>query len=517
MGYLEYTIFDTGYDQFLNKTQDTDSVNALLSSSVENSLPYQGGLADINSTFTAPATLASGSLATNIAYTGGEANVAHFEVGTGSNLAGLNSANASTDVAIWAGNTYANRATAPFRVTAAGALTATSATITGALTTGSSSVIDGQYISAGTVASTAVNLALRGWTQTSAFSVTDADTVAWGAGTFTASDGTAYSIGAGNTGNMAAKTYIYLDIAVSTTAYQTTTTATTAVGNGKVMVAIAQNATGEATFMVLNNNSYNIDAANIVANSITANEIAASTITGTQISTLSISGKSCTFDTGTVGGFTMGATTLTATNLSLTAGAANTANISVGTGSNLAGLNSANAASDIAFWAGDTFANRATAPFRVDAAGNLTATSTSITGNTSWSPTASDTLRQSANNERTDTNAAYTLAKQINVGAGMWAGTGTLRIAFDLKMAPNAFSQTAYGKIYRNGGAVGTERTTTDTSNFTNYSEDISGWSAGDQIQLYTKDNGSPTGAICRNFRVYYTRTQNTELTVIQN
>src|SRR3990167_1306270 len=62
----------------------------------------------------------------------------------------------------------------------------------------------------------AVNIAARGWTQTSAFSVTDADTVAWAAGTFTSADGTAYSIGGGNTGNMAAATYIYLDVAVST-------------------------------------------------------------------------------------------------------------------------------------------------------------------------------------------------------------------------------------------------------------------------------------------------------------
>ena len=112
---------------------------------------------------------------------------------------------------------------------------------------------------------------------------------------------------------MVAKTYIYLDIAVSTIAYQVTTTATTAVGNGKVMVAIAQNATGEATYMLLNDNSYNIDAANIIADSITANEIAASTITGSEIATLSISGKSCTFDTGTVGGWTMAASTLTGT------------------------------------------------------------------------------------------------------------------------------------------------------------------------------------------------------------
>lgn len=95
--------------------------------------------------------------------------------------------------------------------------------------------------------------------------------------------------------------------------------------------------------------------------------------------TLSITGT-LTASAGAIGGFTIGATSISATNLSLTSGAANTANISVGTGSNLAGLNSGNSGSDNAFWAGATFANRATAPFRVDLAGNLIATSATVNG-----------------------------------------------------------------------------------------------------------------------------------------
>lgn len=269
------------------------------------------------------------------------------------------------DLTIYSDGSDASIHAKNFYIDSGGNLYCTSATVSGAVTTTAGSSLDGQYLSAGSVTSAAANLALRGWTQTCAFSVTDADTVAWGAGTFTASDGTAYSILAGNTGDMAAKTYIYLDIAVSTTAYQVTTTATTAVGNGKVMIAIAQNGTGEASFMLLNDNSYNINASNIVTGSITTNEIAATTITGSNIASLAVSGKSCTFDTGTVGGWTMAATTLSSNNITLTTGAVNTANISVGTGSNLAGLNSGNAATDVAFWAGDTFANRASAPARI--------------------------------------------------------------------------------------------------------------------------------------------------------
>ena len=170
------------------------------------------------------------------------------------------------DVRFWAGATFANRATADFRVTKAGAVVAASFTHSGGTV--------GALVA---VALESLNVAARGWTQTSVFSVTDADTVAWGAGTFTSADGTAYLIDGGNTGNMAAPTYIYLNTAVSTTAYQTTTTAAIAVGAGKVLSAKAENGTGEATFQVFGGiGGQNIDAASIVANSITANELSTS-------------------------------------------------------------------------------------------------------------------------------------------------------------------------------------------------------------------------------------------------
>lgn len=298
--------------------------------------------------------------------------------GSGSTTVGLdNTATGADDIRIYAGSS--TKASAPFRVTEAGALTASSATITGGITTGAGSSIDTSYLS-GTVALSNTDISAVGWNQTCAFSVTDNNTVAWASGTFRTAKGTSYSITGSNTGNMAAKTYIYLDINVSTTAYQTTTTQTTAVGSGKVLVAVAENGTTEARYMLFNDNQQNIDAANIVAGTVTANEIAASTITGSNIATLNISGKSATFDTGTIGGFTMSSTQLSATNFSVTSGAANTARVEVGTGSNIGGINSGNAASDIAFWAGGTHSNRATAPFRVDMAGNLTATSATISG-----------------------------------------------------------------------------------------------------------------------------------------
>jgi hypothetical protein len=188
-----------------------------------------------------------------------------------------------------------------------------SLSLTGAITTGVGSVISTGYLN-GTIALANLDVANRGWSQTCAFSVTDNNTIAWGTGVFMAADGTAYNIHAGNTGNMAAKTYIYLNTAVSTTAYQTTTTATTAVGAGKVLIAIAQNGTNEATFMVMNGQgAKNIDASEIVAGSITANEIAASTITGGKIAAATITADNIA--ASTITGAKIAASTITADNI----------------------------------------------------------------------------------------------------------------------------------------------------------------------------------------------------------
>ena len=135
----------------------------------------------------------------------------------------------------------------------------------------------------GTIPTGGLDIADQGWIQTCNFAVTDADTISWGAGIFKAADGTTYSIGAGNTGNMVARTYIYLDIAISVTAYQTTTNVLNCIGLGKVMIATAINGTVEAEYLEFNSDQMNINASKIVAGSITANEIAAETITAAKM------------------------------------------------------------------------------------------------------------------------------------------------------------------------------------------------------------------------------------------
>jgi hypothetical protein len=198
-----------------------------------------------------------------------------FDIGTDYIRDSLNSMGISStvtvgdDVRFWAGSTFANRAVAPFNATESGAVAMSNVSITGGSITG-----------AGMVSVVALNLANRGWTQTCTFSVAGPATVSWGSGSFvTADGGTTFAISAGSTGSMSTKTYVYLDANVSLTAYQTTTIPTTAVGASKVLIAIAQNGTGEATYFVLSGQGgQNIDASNIVANSITGNELSGSIV-----------------------------------------------------------------------------------------------------------------------------------------------------------------------------------------------------------------------------------------------
>ncbi|KKK92685.1 hypothetical protein LCGC14_2700460, partial [marine sediment metagenome] len=168
---------------------------------------------------------------------------------------------------------------------------------------------------------------IQGWTQDLVFSPTDNDTVAWASGTLTLADGTAFSISGGNTGNMTAVTYIYLDTAVSTTAYQTSTTATDSVGANKILVAVAEDvadAAKDAEFVVYGGSgdvgvSKTILASVIAADVITFNEIAGNTITGAEINTMNLTAKTLTADTGIVGGWTLSGGELSSGNTAIDA------------------------------------------------------------------------------------------------------------------------------------------------------------------------------------------------------
>lgn len=91
-------------------------------------------------------------------------------------------------------------------------------------------------------------------------------------------------------------------------------------------------------------------------------------------------------------------------------------------------------------------------------------------------------------------NGSYTKKKEIYIPR-----TGTYRIKFTLN--GNTGPVHGHGRIYRNGVAVGTERSTQSASGV-EFSEDIAGWSPGDLCQLYLYHHVNGTASAI-NFRIY--------------
>jgi len=108
--------------------------------------------------------------------------------------------------------------------------------------------------------------------------------------------------------------------------------------------------------------------------------------------------------------------------------------------------------------------------------------------------TAGDYLLSSNDTARTTTDSAYAKVKETKI-----AKSGTYRIKFDLGNMTGG--SNVYGKVYKNGTAVGTERAVTGTP--TTFSEDISGFAAGDLIQVYAKNSGGGQTVQVSNFRLY--------------
>lgn len=114
---------------------------------------------------------------------------------------------------------------------------------------------------------------------------------------------------------------------------------------------------------------------------------------------------------------------------------------------------------------------------------------------------ASDDLLISSNGETTETATSYALKKTIVVNFG-----GTYRVKFDLSGNTNGLG---YGRVYRNGVALGTEQSqngpTNSASDYVTKTEDLV-FAAGDSIQIYQKAQSTATSYV-RNFRVYGTTT----------
>lgn len=106
---------------------------------------------------------------------------------------------------------------------------------------------------------------------------------------------------------------------------------------------------------------------------------------------------------------------------------------------------------------------------------------------------ASDTLRISNNTERSTTATTYTKVKETLITA-----SGVYRIKFSFHRTPTNY---AYGKIYCDAVAVGTERYT-ESGTYVEFSEDLFvGSNHNSQVYIRTGDPVAP--AYANNFRHY--------------
>jgi hypothetical protein len=121
---------------------------------------------------------------------------------------------------------------------------------------------------------------------------------------------------------------------------------------------------------------------------------------------------------------------------------------------------------------------------------------------------ASDTLKISADNISGSSATTYVKVKEIKINI-----SGTVRVKFDLG---NGGLHTAFGRIYKNGVAVGTERSSS-TDTYTTYSEDIQ-LAPGDLLQIYAHTSADTSrNANIQNFRLYYDKSVQGEYVINQN
>jgi hypothetical protein len=349
--------------------------------------------------------------------------------------------------------------------------------------------INGGQLTPGTYPVTVLDVSNWGWGQTCAFSSISDVQVNWGAGIFTSASGETYSISAGNTGTMAAKTYIYLDLNVSETAYQVTTNPSLAVGVGKVLIAVAQNDTTTATYNL--SEATQIIGDNILANSINASKIVVGQlIVGTNVGlgTAQDAGQVTVIIGNTVTTGFINALNITAVGV-ITAGS-----FVVNTSGYIRG-----GQTDYNTGAG-FFLGYSGGAYKFSIGNPTTGfitwdgTNMSVTGGVKWG--TGDQLLVSADTIGHNITASPVKVKEILIKKG-----GTLRIKFDIRGDGNA-SHPVFGQVYRNAGAVGTLQTTTSAA-YVNFSEDIGGWSAGDLVQLYVYSTGGLVDEYYRNFRIY--------------
>lgn len=130
---------------------------------------------------------------------------------------------------------------------------------------GNSEIIDG------TIFAKALVIGSQNWLSSLAWTATDYNTGSWSAGTLQISDGTVYNIDAGNTGNIAAKTFVYFDPTSSLTTLRMTTTYADAIGDSKILLAIIEAASdidSRCVMTIFNGSGTTIDGNKITTGKI---------------------------------------------------------------------------------------------------------------------------------------------------------------------------------------------------------------------------------------------------------
>ncbi len=105
-----------------------------------------------------------------------------------------------------------------------------------------------------------------------------------------------------------------------------------------------------------------------------------------------------------------------------------------------------------------------------------------------------DYLKIASDGVATSPQTTYTKVKAFGLDRG-----GTLRISFALE---GDTSTTVYAKIYRNDTPVGTERSKL-SSGYETFTEDISGWSEGELVELRWKSVTGTSAHHIKEFRMH--------------
>jgi len=344
---------------------------------------------------------------------------------------------AGDDVRFWAGATFANRGTAPARIYESGNFSFGTGTKT-LVWDGSDLSLGGASLVAGTAASTVVSNAAAGAAEAGALAAAAAKLAKAGGDILTG------IIDVQQTTNYNAA------IRTGDIAWNTTTGAITG-GSGVAMTRLGLIGA----------------AAGVTKFSINATTGAA------------LFGGELSAPSGSIGGFNLGADYLR--------DAAN----SFGMAATVTG------GDDVRFWAGDTFANRATAPFRLTESGALTAASITTAATTATWAGVSGSGKPADNADVTAANTAAGIASQ-----GALATKNTTATAdINTDAATELGSAYTDGLINIDGGNTSVQSITVTTHGYPvvilgDYSVNEVGGNAGTaQLQIYRDSFGTLSGA----------------------